>query len=187
MAGLGIRFEDVLKTQLVNLTLDGKNAEELADSLRTFYDMVFAIIRQEENDETASTQIGCVFDQLPDRQKEIFNLSKIGLEKYLRPWMRYALNFDPAPSLAAVRCPVLAINGEKDHQVLPKENLGRIEKALKEGGNQHYTIRELPGLNHLFQQCETGKGYEYTSIEETISPVALELISGWILEQIGGK
>ena len=82
-----------------------------------------------------------------------------------------------------VKCPVLAIIGEKDLQVPPKENLRAIEEALVAGGNTDYTIRELPNLNHLFQTAETGAVSEYAKIEETISPTALEMIGDWILER----
>ncbi len=86
-----------------------------------------------------------------------------------------------------MKCPVLAINGEKDLQVPPKENLSAIEEALKVGGNQNYTIKELPNLNHLFQTAQTGLPAEYAKIEETISQEALKIISDWILEQTGTK
>jgi len=86
-----------------------------------------------------------------------------------------------------VKCPVLAINGEKDLQVSPKENLSAIEEALKTGGNQNYTIKELPGLNHLFQTAQTGLSSEYAKIEETISPIALKIIGDWISEQAKNK
>jgi len=39
----------------------------------------------------------------------------------------------------------------------------------------------VPGLNHLFQTAKTGNPNEYGDIEETMSPVALEKIAGWIL------
>jgi len=89
--------------------------------------------------------------------------------------------------LSKVKCPVLAINGEKDLQVPPKENLSAIEEALKAGGNQNYSIKELPGLNHLFQTAQTGAPSEYAKIEETISPAVLKLIGNWILEQCENK
>ena len=79
----------------------------------------------------------------------------------------------------------MAIIGEKDLQVPPKENLIEIEKALKEGGNRHYVVKEIPGLNHLFQTAETGSPAEYGKIEETFSPVALKIIGDWLLEQVG--
>ena len=84
-----------------------------------------------------------------------------------------------------MRCPVLAIIGEKDVQVPAQANLTEIEKALKEGGNTHFVVKELPGLNHLFQACSTGLPAEYMKIEETINPRALELIGTWVQEQTG--
>jgi uncharacterized protein len=101
----------------------------------------------------------------------------------LSPWFRYFLSYDPAPTLAKVKCPVLALNGEKDVQVSPKENLEGIEKALKAGGNGDVTVKELTGMNHLFQTCKTGAVAEYATIDETFAPAALELISEWILKR----
>ncbi len=79
-----------------------------------------------------------------------------------------------------MRCPVLAINGAKDLQVPPKENLDAIEKALKQGGNKNYKVIEYPGLNHLFQHAITGAPSEYKSIEETFSEEVMSDIAKWI-------
>jgi hypothetical protein len=99
------------------------------------------------------------------------------------PWFRYFLAYDPAGALRKVQCPVLALNGEKDLQVPPTLNLPVIRQALEEGGNKHFETDELPGLNHLFQTARTGAPSEYAEIEETIAPVALEKIAGWILKE----
>ena len=72
---------------------------------------------------------------------------------------------------------------EKDTQVFPKQNLPAIQKALESGGNRNFVIKELPGLNHAFQTAKTGSPSEYVEIEETISPIALETVAGWILKQ----
>ena len=100
------------------------------------------------------------------------------------PWMRYFLSFDPAVYLKKVTCPVLAINGEKDCQVIAKDNLPAIEKWLRAGGNKKFTIKEFPNLNHLFQTAKTGNVSEYAQIDETIAPVALETMGTWILAQV---
>ena len=97
------------------------------------------------------------------------------------PWMRFFLTYDPRPTLRKVSCPILAINGEKDLQVPPYQNLPEIRTALKEGGNTNFEIVEMEGLNHLFQTAETGAPSEYAQIEETFSPKALRVISDWIL------
>ncbi|MEM9671937.1 MAG: alpha/beta fold hydrolase [Bacteroidota bacterium] len=99
-------------------------------------------------------------------------------------WYRYFLKYDPAAVLEKVSCPVLALNGEKDLQVTPEENLSAIDNAFKKGGNTNVTVKELPNLNHLFQNCETGPPEEYEKIEETFSPIALKEMSDWILEQV---
>jgi uncharacterized protein len=95
-------------------------------------------------------------------------------------WMQYFIQFIPANYLTKVRCPVLALNGSKDLQVPAKENLEAIQTALKNGGNKNFMVKELPGMNHLFQECSTGAIEEYAAIEQTFSPVALAEISNWI-------
>jgi fermentation-respiration switch protein FrsA (DUF1100 family) len=99
------------------------------------------------------------------------------------PWFRDLLTYDPAPTLTKLTCPVLVLNGEKDLQVPPSQNLPPIRKALEAGGNKNFEIIELPGLNHLFQTAKTGGIGEYAEIEETMSPAAMEKISSWVLKQ----
>jgi uncharacterized protein len=102
------------------------------------------------------------------------------VQQLVTPWMRFFVAHNPAPVLEKVTCPVLALNGEKDLQVPPKENLSAIEEALLKGGNTTITVKELPGLNHLFQECETGSPAEYADIEQTLSPEMLNKIATWI-------
>lgn len=95
------------------------------------------------------------------------------------PWYKWIIAYDPRPALAKVRQPVLAVNGEKDLQVLADQNLPAIREALK--GNPDVTVTELPGLNHLFQTATTGSPGEYARIEETFAPSALTVVSDWII------
>jgi len=103
----------------------------------------------------------------------------------LSPWFKRFAALDPRDYLKKVTCPVLAVNGEKDLQVPPKENLSRIEKTLKDAGNKDVTAIQFPGLNHLFQTCKTGSPTEYGVIEETFSPTALEAVTSWIRKRSG--
>jgi hypothetical protein len=109
------------------------------------------------------------------------------MRQVLTPWFHYFLNYDPRPALKKLKQPVLAVNGEKDVQVAPKENLAAIEAALKAGGNKDFLVKELPGLNHLFQTATTGGVSEYAKIEETISPTALKVMGDWILAHVGAR
>lgn len=94
------------------------------------------------------------------------------------PWERYFLAYDPAPTLARLTVPVLALNGSLDVQVPAKENLAAAREALKK--NPKGTAMELTGMNHLLQDAKTGAPSEYNDIEETMSPVALKIITDWL-------
>jgi pimeloyl-ACP methyl ester carboxylesterase len=105
------------------------------------------------------------------------------VQTFKSPWFHYFLTYDPRPALRQVKVPVLALNGELDLQVIPDQNLPEIEKALKEAGNKDFTLKRLPGLNHLFQPAKTGSPSEYAKSEITIDPVVLDTITQWIAER----
>ena len=78
--------------------------------------------------------------------------------------------------------PVLALNGERDCQVISSQNLTAIRGQLPE--SQKNMIKQYPELNHLFQHCTTGLPIEYGQIEETISQEVLQDIAQWIRNSI---
>lgn len=102
----------------------------------------------------------------------------------ISPWMLNFIRFDPAATLEKVMCPVLALNGEKDLQVPAKANLEAIQKYIHKGGNKDVSAYELPGLNHLFQECISGSPKEYETIEQTFAPAALNIMTSWIKKHV---
>jgi pimeloyl-ACP methyl ester carboxylesterase len=99
---------------------------------------------------------------------------------YNQPWLRYFIAYNPAGDLSKVKCPVLAVNGEKDTQVNAAENLAAIKAILTKSSNKDFEVKALPGLNHLLQTANTGQLSEYAEIQETMSPAAMNIISEWI-------
>ncbi len=95
-------------------------------------------------------------------------------------WERYFLAYDPAPTLARLKIPVLAVYGSLDVQVPGKDNAMAASDALRR--NPSSVLVLLPGKNHLMQDATTGAPNEYNDIEETISPSALNLIVGWLAD-----
>jgi uncharacterized protein len=130
---------------------------------------------------------------LGEKDKQLYDSLKaqgaanrgFGLAQIQSPWMQFMLRYDPAADFQRVRCPVLALNGELDTQVLAAQNLPAIAQHLKTGGNTHFTTKELKGLNHLFQTAPTGALKEYAEIEESFSPIALSEILHWL--RVNGK
>jgi fermentation-respiration switch protein FrsA (DUF1100 family) len=190
MAGTGLRGDKILllQTELI-YRVNGSTEDDIKEALSSS-EKIYNIILNESDSAAADLKmralLEAVFNDLSDEEKSQVgskdNYIDMSIKTMLSPWFRYFVKYDPYSTLTKVKCPVLAINGEKDLQVPPKENLAAIEKALKEGGNQNYKVLELTGLNHLFQTAETGSPMEYGKIEETFSPVALKTISDWIGE-----
>ncbi len=94
------------------------------------------------------------------------------------PWLNFFMDYDPSGDITKTLCPVMAINSERDVQVISSLNLIGIKGHLTE--NPKNFVKEYPALNHLFQHCTTGNVSEYRMIEETISPEVLEDITRFI-------
>jgi alpha/beta superfamily hydrolase len=109
---------------------------------------------------------------------EVYYISLAG--QIFSPWFRGFISFNAREYLVNITCPVLALNGIEDIQVPYKSNLDAIDAGLEEAGNEDFTTKELEGLNHLFQKCETCSVQEYGKIKETFSPIVLELMTNWI-------
>lgn len=101
-------------------------------------------------------------------------------QQFMDPWLRYFLAYDPKPYLEKMEVKVLALNGEKDVQVISKSNLNGMEMGLSKSKSKQYNVMEVPGLNHLFQECKQCTVAEYAQLEETFSPSALLMITEWL-------
>ena len=97
------------------------------------------------------------------------------------PWYLYFIRHDPTADLKKIKCPVLALNGDKDIQVDAGMNLKAIKENIESNGNRRVTVKTYPGLNHLFQHCRSCTVTEYGQLEETLSPEVLKDINEWIL------
>ncbi|MBV9960787.1 MAG: alpha/beta fold hydrolase [Parafilimonas sp.] len=107
------------------------------------------------------------------------------IAEYSNPWFKYFLQFDPQPYLTQLKkVKVLALNGSKDIQVVSQQNLPAVRSALVQGSTKTFEVKELPGLNHLFQTCHTCTVAEYGQLEETIAPVALQTITDWLNQNV---
>ena len=102
------------------------------------------------------------------------------LSAFLSPGFRSFLTYDPAPDLAALDVPLLALYGGKDFQVPAELNADPLREAVGDDGS--VTVVVVEDANHLFQTAETGALAEYGQIEETIAPETLEMIVAWVAE-----
>lgn len=188
LAGTGIQGDQLLLLQQELIgRASGVSDSDLQKS-HAINSAAFDMVIKSTDPETLKTELTTYLTQkyqdTPDSEKpagmNVGAAVKTQVDQITSPWMLYFIKYDPAPALEKVRCRVLAVNGEKDLQVPPKQNLSAIKTALLKGGNKNVTTTEYPGLNHLFQECKTGLPAEYAQIEQTFSPKALEDITKWI-------
>lgn len=193
LAGVGVPMDELLVRQGQDiLRVMGADADAMAKTSAVQRE-TFRLLTEDRESPALETSLRDLFQrqmkELTEEQRKALGqtdaMMEAQLQTALTPWFRQLLAYDPRPTLRQVKCPVLAINGEKDLQVAPKENLSAIRDALVAGGNARCEIIEFPGLNHLFQTCTTGAVAEYGQIEETIAPAVLEKVSGWIRKQAG--
>jgi len=190
LAGTGVPGDEVLRRQTELISRASGADEEQLQAILAGLDKTLTLI-ESDGDEGAirdqlrrlvSAQFG---EGLPEAQLE--QAVDQGMLQMGSAWFRFFLRYDPRTALRAVRVPVLVLNGGRDLQVDPEQNIPEIRKALEEAGNKEYTVTVLPGLNHLFQESKTGSPLEYYAIEETIDPAALDAVRRWILARVGAR
>ena len=153
-------FEDYAKS----------NGNRTADSTRIaqFVERSFALISPET--ENLLAQHGVTRESLIAQ-----NLSAM-----TTPWFLYAIKLDPATYLTHISCSVLAMQGERDRQVLADENVAAIREGLSKTNSCRLTVKRYADLNHLFIPCRTGSVQEYPTLNAPFSAAALDDLAWWV-------
>lgn len=172
MAGTGVPGDQLLPRQYHDIYRASGASEAAASEQAKRVEAANALVRAQPDQTAAEPELVKILAKNSDPA------AAKGLAALINSvWYRTFLDIDPAKALAAVRAPVLALNGAKDTQVSAEANIPPIRAAL--AGNPDATVQVLPGLNHLFQTANTGAPAEYAKIEETIAPSALATIVDW--------
>lgn len=185
LAGPGVTGKEILITQTRKAMELGGVSEKDIQINEDFSDKIYTICENFKG-ESSKLEIKAVFDEMKNSSSEMLKSQltdeMIGQQINLitSPWMLTFIKINPQDYLQKVTCPVLALNGEKDFQVLAEDNLNGIAEGLNKANNKDFTANTLKDLNHLFQTSITGSFSEYGTNEETFSPIALKIISDWL-------
>jgi len=187
LAGPGVTGEEILIRQGADISrVSGLDEKTIEKNIAT-NKKLFAVLKKEKDNKLAGEKMIAEYRKILKKQKSspedtenAVKAIEASLTGPSMPWLRYFIITDPQDFWKKVKCPVLALNGEKDLQVAADENLPAIEKSVKSGGNNNVKTIKFAGLNHIFQHCETGLPTEYREIEETFSPEVLMTMSDWI-------
>lgn len=182
LAGSGEPGEDLLLQQKRLIETASGAPKSVVDQSATTMKRIYDAVKDAPDQVSADNRLAAVWRTIATEHGQSSAAEvPAQLRAVAQPWLRWFLSYDPRPTLANVRCPVLAIGGSKDLQVPATVNLAGIKAALH--ANPDATIVEVPGLNHLFQTASTGSVSEYAEIEETVSPIALGIVGDWIVNR----
>jgi uncharacterized protein len=130
-------------------------------------------------------------DYLAERRKaektEWFPYMGLSDNKNDPQWELRHLNFDydPAPTLAQVQCPVLAFFGGRDLNVVAEKNTAIWEAALRKGGNRDYSLKIVPDGNHVLIDAHTGSIFEFPSLKR-FDPAYSAILISWLAHRLSG-
>ena len=171
LAGPGVRGDRLLVEQHALLARARGAPQAAIDKDRGLNRALFAAMAEEPTLEAARTKAGLILAEAERKGDLPAGMGAAALAQFGTPWFRELLAYEPAPVLQSVRQPILVLNGERDLQVPAALDLPPIRSAL--AANPHAVVKEMPGLNHLFQTEKTGGIEEYNEIEESFAPAAL--------------
>jgi uncharacterized protein len=193
LAGPGASFQQTVDAHQSQAEIMMRQAGASEDAIawnNAVQNMMFRVLRTQSDPNAAIREMRAELEKMkavaPEAQRKAMDTPEAAAQINQQfagattPEMRGILLYDPAEALRKLKIPVLALNGSRDVQVLAKLNLPAIEAALKQAGNKDFAVREMPGLNHLFQECKACTIAEYGDLEETFAPSALEAMGVWI-------
>jgi uncharacterized protein len=192
LAGPAVRGDSVILSQIRTLSKEQGETDENIQHSIVLQRRVFATVRDQKGwDELRAVlleEMRRSLDRLPTEQRSAMGntdsllaaRTDIQMHAIRTPWFAFFASYDPAGDLAKIRCPVLALFGELDQQVLPSLNMRPMKEALSRNGNPDVTVKVVSGANHLFQKAITGSPAEYAGLEKRFADGVLDLLTVWM-------
>ena len=188
LAGAGVRGDSLMLKQVELISKSQGMPDAVWQGMKPSIRNRYAILQQTDKtpEELQKELYADVTKTMsPEQLKDLNTIQQLSaqISSMTSSWYLHFMRYDPAQDLKKLKCPVLALNGEKDIQVDAAMNLTAIQERITGNGNKNVTVKAYPKLNHLFQTCEKGTLAEYGQLEETINPEVLKDIIEWIRKQ----
>ncbi|WP_223884785.1 alpha/beta hydrolase family protein [Nocardia colli] len=100
--------------------------------------------------------------------------------------------YDPVPVLERLHLPVLALWGEHDTLCPPAESAAVFQRALDRAGNQHATIRFVPGAGHAGHATTDGFDKVGGLVVDgkalgALGPEYADVMTSWVQSVVAGR
>ena len=190
LAGAGVRGDSMMLKQVELIYQSTGNPDSVWQKKKPIYRHQYSTVLQQTDKTVEELQKELYADAIkllsPEELQDLNVMRQLPtqLAAATSPWYLHFMRYDPTEALNKIKCPVLALNGDKDVQVDAAMNLNAIQQGIIKNGNKNVTVKIYPGLNHFFQTCQTCNHLEYGDLEETISQEVLKDITEWILNTV---
>lgn len=191
MSGPAVRGEDIMIAQADRMgRAEGRSVEQVranAELQRLLFETARRNAGWAEALTAVKTATRKAIDELPEAQRKaipdvdrLVNMQADAQLAFVRSrWFRFFLDYDPAPVLGRVNCPVLALFGEHDLQV-PAEANRAVMNDIATKNPSAWTVKVIPGANHLYQLAVTGSATEYPRLKKEFAPGFVETLLDWL-------
>ena len=95
------------------------------------------------------------------------------------PWYKEHFDNPPLRFVDKVKCPVLILHGELDHNS-PLTEAEQAQQALIDAGNTNVTMHIFSGLDHSFRRLENPDEDFVTAMKRPLDPVMPEALTNWL-------
>lgn len=198
MAAPGVPVKQTMVEQNKAIIMAGSLGEETAEGYAVLYKDIIDDITSSTSRDEVERKMNKSIDSWKAKTNKDIVLQTTGikdsmsqevfvyefLEQAWNNWTVYFMNYKPGPVIEQLDCKVLALNGDRDIQVISRSNLEGIQQALEKSKSKEFEVREIQGVNHLFQECEKCTVQEYAEIEQTIKPEVLDIVANWLNEHV---
>ncbi|EAZ88213.1 alpha/beta hydrolase family protein [Crocosphaera chwakensis] len=122
-------------------------------------------------------------DELCDKIKQGETYLRLGDETWSKdlylPLYKQHFDYPPFGFISKIKCPVLLLHGELDHNTPYTEAL-LAEEALKQSGNTQVTTHIFSGLDHSFRRLGTPDEDFVTAMKRPLDVEVTKAIRKWI-------
>jgi hypothetical protein len=170
LAGMHMGIEDTLRGQAEALIRASGGGDAAVAQNRVMQEAMFDVLRTADGgaDTREALQAALLAVGAPEGQ------ARQQAAIWGQPYASASFAVDPVEASAGYEGPLLGVFGEFDLQVLPGP---QSEALMAARGAAPTQVLILPGINHLFQETQTGAMSEYGSAEHPISQSALSAIA----------
>lgn len=174
LAGPAISINNLMVDQLYAIgRASGMSAGELS-AARKINERNFSVVKSTLNTREA-------YEAILDNMKFLSGAKgSSDILAMVSPAYRYFMRIEPERYVKEIKVPVFAAFGSLDVQVPATANLESLYRLLPQ--NPKSVLKEYEGLNHLFQQAETGLMDEYATIDETFNERVMHDMATWVLK-----